>query len=301
MPCFRPLSAFRSKHINPSGKRAITFKPEEALPGEANKLELPCGQCIGCRLVRAKIWGIRCVHESKLHFENCFLTLTFDDEHVKPSLNKQDFVRFMKRFRKLLEPKKIRFFHCGEYGDKTMRPHHHCIIFGHDFSDKTFYKQSASGYNMYNSATLQSLWPYGHAIIGSVSFDSASYVARYIVYKRTYSKYHDLDPSNPYKGITPPYITMSNRPGIGSAWYRKFSADFHAHDYCVQDGIKYSVPRYYDKLLEREDPYYLEELKQARKASAIANPDNTPDRLAVREEVQMLKVENQLHRNTFME
>ena len=79
------------------------------------------------------------MHEASLHERNCFLTLTFDDLHLPASgsVNVRDVQLFLKRFRKALTYRnmKIRFFACGEYGDKNLRPHYHLIIFGYDFAD----------------------------------------------------------------------------------------------------------------------------------------------------------------------
>jgi hypothetical protein len=47
--------------------------------------------------------------------------------------------------RKKISPLKIRFFHCGEYGDKTRRPHYHALIFGYGFPDKKLFKKQKSG------------------------------------------------------------------------------------------------------------------------------------------------------------
>jgi hypothetical protein len=46
---------------------------------------------------------LRCYHESQLYPQNCFITLTFDNEHlnVDGSLVKRDYVLFMKRLRKM--------------------------------------------------------------------------------------------------------------------------------------------------------------------------------------------------------
>src|SRR4051794_29862641 len=100
MPCFRPLKGYRARVTNPdTGKRSIVFNARKGfndLP-----VDLPCGQCIGCRLERSRQWAIRCSHEAKLHEENCFITLTYAPEHLPPggTLVVKDFQDFMKRLR----------------------------------------------------------------------------------------------------------------------------------------------------------------------------------------------------------
>lgn len=135
---------------------------------------------------RAKAWAIRCTHEASLHPFNCYLTLTYSDDKLPPdgSLNYRDFQLFMKRFRKMFPNDTIRFYMCGEYGDKTERPHYHALIFGFDFPDKTLLKVSR-GNSLFVSKTLDSLWGLGHCFIGAVSFQSAAYVARYVMKKQT--------------------------------------------------------------------------------------------------------------------
>ena len=139
MPCYKPLKAYYSKDVNESGKRSLVFTSEKALlPVE---LMVPCGRCIGCRLDRSLQWAMRCVHEASMHEDNCFITLTFDDDHLGDgSLKVSDFQNFMKRLRQAIAPKKVRFFHCGEYGAKLSRPHHHACLFGFDFPDKVLWK-----------------------------------------------------------------------------------------------------------------------------------------------------------------
>ena len=155
--------------------------------GVEGTLELPCGQCIGCRLERSRQWAMRCLHEASLYDRNAFITLTYDDSHLPPggSLSYPDFQRFMKRLRRRIGSK-VRFYAGGEYGEQgTIRPHFHACLFGYDFPDKVFFKRSASGDKLYTSKLLESLWPYGISSVGDVTFQSAAYIARYCVAKRT--------------------------------------------------------------------------------------------------------------------
>ena len=130
--CFHPLKAWRSHYVNPAnGKRGITFSISKAytdLP-----ISIPCGQCIGCRLHKSRMWAVRCAHEMQMHEDNCFITLTYNAEHLPApeTLLLRDFQLFMKTLRNK-NGAGIRFFHCGEYGDKLARPHYHALLFGHD-------------------------------------------------------------------------------------------------------------------------------------------------------------------------
>lgn len=191
MACFHPLSGYRAEAVNPdTGKHSIVFDRRKARFGGVllqDQIEVPCGQCIGCRLERSRQWALRCVHEASLHDENCFITLTYDPEHLPiyfrddgPALGtlcKEDFQNFMKRLRERIGTK-IRFFHCGEYGEQLGRPHYHAIIFGYDFADKTPIEVSDGGHNQFVSEMLTEVWGKGRCTIGAVTFDSAAYVAR---------------------------------------------------------------------------------------------------------------------------
>lgn len=185
MPCYKPLQAYRR-----TDSKQLSFNKHGEYTNTAAPLSIPCGQCTGCRLERSKQWAIRCVHEASLYEDNCFITLTYNKENLPKdfSLNKRDFQLFMKRLRKKYAPKQIRFYHCGEYGEPTeynnhiARPHYHAIIFNHKFEDQILWKQKR-GNELYISKELEELWPQGFSTIGSVTQDSAGYVARYLLKK----------------------------------------------------------------------------------------------------------------------
>ena len=182
---------------------------------------------------------------------------------------------------------------CGEYGEPTekngfiARPHFHAIIFGHRPADIKL-ANIRNGSRNYTSEEMTKLWPHGTHEIGYVSFKNAGYVARYVLKKQSLDKETG---ELPHDGKTPPYIQMSNRPGIGKTWFEKYAkTDLYPHDFAVlPDGRQTAVPRYYRKLLEEEDPVLAAALRDARVEKAKANPDNSPERLAVRETIQIKK------------
>lgn len=267
MPCFNPLQGWRSKTANVSGKRSIVFNRNQGF--EDLPVELPCGQCIGCRLERSRQWAVRCVHEASLYDENCFLTLTYD-EHNLPSngsLKVEDFQKFMKRLRRKYPDQKIRYYHCGEYGEKYHRPHYHACLFNFNFSDRKPWKNTSSGI-LYTSETLSSLWPFGYGIIGNVTFDSAAYVARYIMKKITGD-----DAAQHYNGRKPEYTTMSN--SIGAGWYEQFKSDVFPHDKIIINGKEVNVPKFYRQKLDMEDHTQALAYKMKRKKSAEKHSDDS--------------------------
>lgn len=288
MACYHPLKGYRSKDRNPSGKRSLVFDSKQGygdLP-----IEVPCGQCIGCRLERSRQWALRCVHEASLYEDNCFLTLTYRPDAIPSdgSLHVEDHQLFMKRLRKEFSPRRIRFFHCGEYGEKGDRPHYHTCLFNFDFKDKEPWKR-AGGNDYYTSKTLERLWPHGFSTVGSLTFESAAYVARYITKKHlgkgAEQHYESVDL---YTGEIiqrkPEYITMSRRPGIGKGWYEKFKGDAYPSDFLIVRGKKMRPPKFYDYQLEAEDPEEFARVRAKRQLGKEAQADeNIPERLRVKE------------------
>lgn len=310
MSCYHPLKGFiYGKTVNGKDNYIITSQRIHHIEIHKDKIvqcgstfispradqtintftEIPCGKCIGCRLEHSRQWANRCLLEMKEYDKNCFITLTYDNEHVpysdtderefvygevepKPlmTLRREHLTKFIKRLRGGHKQRKIRYFACGEYGSKTSRPHYHLIIFGWCPNDLKFYKRSEVGYNYYNSETLQKLWPYGYAVVGEATWETAAYTARYCM-KKLDGELGKFYESN---GIEKEFITMSRKPGIAKDWYSShndyyatFSSSYVATDY----GNREITPiRYFDKLFDLEDPVRLQELKQSRKEFAEA-------------------------------
>jgi len=297
MPCYRPLKAWRAKEGGVTFIRATAFVD---LP-----LSLPCGQCIGCRLERSRQWAVRCVHEAQMHEENCFITLTFNPECLEKrdnpwSVDVRDWQLFIKRLRKRFGPG-IRFFHCGEYGEYSGRPHYHACLFNFDFPDKQIWKVN-NGQKLYVSKILEEIWPDGFCTVGSVTFESAAYVARYIMKKitgeRAVRHYEHLDPvTGEITQLNPEYTTMSRRPGLGHGWLKKYESDVYPSDQIIINGKILKPPRYYDNQFEIICPDTVTAIKKTRiRRAKKQSKNNTVDRLAVREFIQNQKLK-QLPRN----
>ncbi len=299
MPCYSPLTGWRGRG------GVIVFKRSDAC---GFRQVVSCGQCIGCRLERSRQWAIRIMHEAQLHEEpygsgNAFITLTYSDLElpVGGTLVKSHFQGFMKRLRSRLAPRRIRFFHCGEYGEKFSRPHYHGAIFGYEFPDKVFYKTAGES-RLYVSRFLDDIWGRGFCTVGDVSFESAGYVARYCLKKQNgNSAYDHYWISDELTGeahrVEPEYCTMSNRPGIGAGWFAKFGSDVFPSDEVVTRGFRSKPPRYYDGLYEVQNPEDFDRVKRDRVLAARRRSgDSTPERLEVREICKRSQVDL-LHRS----
>lgn len=296
MSCDTPLKGWRARNVNPqTGKRSIVFQRSEGFVDQP--VEVPCGQCTGCRLERSRQWAMRCVHEATMHKRNIFLTLTYDNEHLPESrsLEYRDFQLFMKRLLVHMDRKHnhhgIRFYMCGEYGEQFGRPHYHSITFNCDFPDKKPFKRER-GNTLYTSETLTELWGLGHASIGGVTFQSAAYVSRYIMKKVTgdlaADHYEWMDPeTGEFHERRPEFTNMSRRPGIGGKWFDKFKDDVFPNDFVLLNGKKLTPPRFYTNQYEVLYPHEVEVLKRARRKRAqLREGDNTPDRRRVKAEVR---------------
>ena len=267
MKCFHPIQGYQIPGKN-GDKSQVIFKDL----GHGQPIEIGCGQCIGCRIKRARHWAVRMVHEAQDHPENSFITLTYDDEHLPKNagLEVRDWQLFLKKLRKYLAPKKIRFYMCGEYGEaedqynKIGRPHFHAIIFGHTFMADAELKREQP--KAYYSHTLESLWGNGIAEFGPMELGSAAYCAQYTVKKITGQQaedhYQRLDKNTGLLvPIRPEFSTMSRRPGIGKGWYQKYNNDLDK-GFVTLDGKKEGIPEFYKKIMSEEKAMGLEQIRE---------------------------------------
>lgn len=295
MACFYPLSGFYVG--SPEGGYRVVFdtRNHEGKEGTTRAIQLPCGQCVGCRLERSRQWAMRCLHEASLRPDNCFLTLTYSDESlpVDGSLNYKHVQKFLRALRKKVG--KIRFFACGEYGEDKFRPHYHLLIFGYDFPDKVKIKLLKSNCTIYRSKMLEELWKHGNSSIGEVTFESAAYVARYCMKKITgpnaIDHYARVTDGMVTYSVEPEFAHMSLKPGIGAEWLARYRSDVYPQDYVVVNGIQVKPPKYYDKLYAVDSPENMDYIKFERAMSAeVRALDNTPERLDVKAQVVKAKV-----------
>lgn len=293
MPCFHPLRAFKTLGGD------VVFA-ELKRHDIVTRLDLACGRCMGCRLDRAHDWAVRCLHEAQLHKENCFVTLTYEADELgraPQTLNYDHFRLFIKRTRHWARralprlesgPRKLRFYMCGEYGEQLDRPHYHACLFGIDFPDKRVWSETKG---TYTSETLEQLWGHGFCTIGAITYESASYTARYITDKITgdlAEKHYEYIDHNTgeIKHRKPQFNKMSLKPGIGANWIDRFTTDVYPHGAVVVNGRETRPPKYYDKRFKKTHPDDYEDLAWQRERRALENHgERTEERLKVRETV----------------
>lgn len=81
------VASYNTDHIEIDDKGRI-YKATERFVRDSCRVcireyrEIPCGQCIGCRLDKSREWATRCALEMGLYEKNCFVTLTYDDDHL---------------------------------------------------------------------------------------------------------------------------------------------------------------------------------------------------------------------------
>lgn len=262
MSCYHPLLA-ADLGINPdTGKHIIKLvgnRVDENLSTLRYKygdslLLLPCGKCVGCIADYKQSWAVRILLEASLYEHNSFITLTYRDGFL-PKDNRphrDEIVKFFKRLRKRIGCD-IRYFYCGEKGDKSGRAHYHAIIFGYDFPDKELHGRTSKGSLIYRSKLLEECWKFGLSSIGEVEPGSACYVSQYANKKKLSG---DDDGS---------FVGMSRMPGLGSA---QFNLNWFKSDtiYCALG--EPTIPRFFMKLLEGVKPEFYEDWKAARKKRA---------------------------------
>lgn len=214
------------------------------------KILCPCRKCLPCTINRKRTWTTRAIFELLAHNFSTFLTLTYDDDHYPSngSLSSRDLTLFWKRLRK--DGLKFRYFSCGEYGEKSYRPHYHAIIYGEDFNVVDFYAKKH--------------WKFGFSYSVPATSETAGYVAGYVTKKMS-------DRSELLKlGLEPEFIRCSQ--GIGKnlipslAKYAFAQSNLEVLDHIKIGSQDYPLPDYIRRKLRELvlSPEHIEALKEAR-------------------------------------
>lgn len=250
MLCVHPFNLNFHKKYNETGLFKYLMLSHQFPHG----LEVPCGKCLPCRNEKSFEWSRRLTDELGYWKKSVFITLTYDEDHLEynskgyPTLSKSTLQKFIKRLRRALGyhniDTKLKYFACGEYGDRTSRPHYHIIIFG-------------LGLWKYDKQLIKDCWTFGSIDFGSVTRASIKYVASY-VNKKTGSGFDD---TYSMLDIQEPFRLMSHKIG---------------YQYCVdnrqlieQFNYGAGLPRYYKKVIFGEDSEVLRQHSQQQFAKMI--------------------------------
>lgn len=255
MRCIRPLKA----GFDQEGNIVYSIKKHDR---SQVGLQFECRKCLPCRLNIAREKAVRAYHESKMHEDSIFLTLTYDDDHLEsPRLVYKHFQDFIKRLRWEISVNDL-YANCarkngisimvtGEYGDKTKRPHWHALIFGYRPHDAKHHKTTELGHKVYGSEELTKLWGHGFIEFGEVTIESAGYVARYAAKKLTHGNDGDHD--------FHPIHKTSNKRAIGRLWIEKYYEQTFKLGYInLPNGSKTKIPRYYIDWCKKHKPELYE-------------------------------------------
>lgn len=163
------------------------------------------------------------------HQSSTFLTLTYSDENLPrlpslsgttsmdpvglPTLSPEHLRNWLKRFRKEIEPSRVRYFAVGEYGDETQRPHYHVALFGFPSCSRgrTLHLLTKRDRKCCDSCEMvQHTWGLGAVDLGQLNVHTAQYIAGYVTKKLTQKDDARL------LGRHPEFARMSLKPGIGA-------------------------------------------------------------------------------------
>lgn len=274
MGCFHPLEAWRG--------RTGEIRLGKEIP-DSHFLRLPCGNCLGCRMARAKAWAVRCELELQQHRAAVFTTLTYDEKHLPPTLEKLHVQLWLKRLRRAANGP-LRFFASGEYGEQTERPHYHAILYGLDVQQRDLIERSWAQGLCHTVAVTPAAIAY-----------TAGYTSKKIGYRRVAEERIDAETGEVYQW-QPPFIQMSRRPGIGGH-ARQWPASWRS--YAVSDGYKTPVPRFlHESWKSQATPEQLEELI-LEKALLSMQRDTTETRLKAAEQIAISRQSLQASRRKY--
>nr|QJB19089.1 MAG: replication initiator protein [Microvirus sp.] len=216
-------------------------------------LRIPCGKCTECISKRSLEWATRARHEISCHFDNCFLTLTYDNSSLPSILVvKNEFQKFIKRLRKKTKLN-IRYMVSHEYGSTTFRPHHHAIIFGYNPPNQILLRKTPKGESIFTSSEIETLWPLGYHSIGTANERTAYYIASYSLKGK---KHLLVDPQTGEETFVSDCMDCSKRPAIG---YNYFVKNFQQ---LIDSNT--ILPRYYFKKLQEINPTLHEHYENER-------------------------------------
>lgn len=339
MTCYNPICACYSKSdYAKTGKKKLhlVFNETDESKWKYNEsyfphalyeyIHIPCRKCVGCRSDNAKMWAQRAINEMQLHKDNCFITLTYNNDNPLvendplciASLRYKHFQNFIKRLRKKLNFPKLQYLVSGEYGPKDGRAHWHAILFGFDFADKKLVYLS-KGYRHYSSDLLNKCWsiynrdthqylPIGYTDLANCDADCCNYVAQYVLKKLDIDDqlpsfdFGDGEPCQLLERV-PPMVRSSRNPSIGYNWYKKYGKNAVEKGFIyrpskdLQSVQKIRTPEYYYKKFEQDFPEEYEIIKNCKEEKMKKYYSEKPvdyDKLAIWQESHLFRIKRAL-------
>lgn len=261
---------------------------------------IPCGKCQGCRTAERKAWATRIELECKNYKNNYFITLTYNDENLvipeeiktekrtyeneydewKGTLVKKDVQQFIKSlrtyFKREFNHDGMKFYLCGEYGEKGERPHYHAILMNCPEIELTPIGTNIKKHCYYTNERIEKIWGKGFINIGKVTWESISYVAGYVNKKLFGELKEEIHAS---KGQIPIFANMSRRPGIARQYYEEHKDEIYKNDEIINSkGQSIKPPPYFDRLLDIGEHDVMKQIKKAREEIAENNLKNKMSR-----------------------
>lgn len=244
-----------------------------------------------------KKWATRCVLEASQWEYNWFITFTYDDDHLPKAEEMQDdkgniytdngfwngyleprhmtlFLKTLReRWKRWYDHDNIRFYYCGEYGDRFKRPHYHALMFNLPIEqqDLIFYKKTRDGNILYKCPKIEELWGKGYVVVAQLNWSTAAYTARYVMKKITGEESSEYYAK---RGQTQEFVRMSRMPGIARQFYEDHKDEIYKTDEIIlkvtgQKPGKIKVPSYYDRIYDIDYPSDMQRVKEIRKENAL--------------------------------
>lgn len=184
------------------------------------------------------MWSFRLQQEMKYSDSAYFITLTYDDEHVPSRVNKEDPQKFLKRFRKLIYPARVRYFLVSEYGEKFGRPHYHLLLFNYPYGVDSLREALKKTWKLCDPDHFDFA-----DVVGTVTPKSISYVCKYCL--------ANIISDNPDDRC---FMLCSRRPGIGMQFLTPAMSNYlkdHIGEQVKEvGGVPLNLPRYYEKVYD---------------------------------------------------
>lgn len=228
---------------------------------------VPCGTCVLCLKRRSASWAFRLRQQEKISKSSCFITLTYEETPLSyngnPTLKKRDYQLFMKKLRRSIKNTKqissIKYYACGEYGERSKRPHYHAIMF------------NLPNKYIKNPDHIEEIWSYGNIHFGKCENASIRYVTNYMM-KGKWEPEGELDDREKE------FSVMSKKLGVNylTPQIKKYHKE-RLVSYITHSGGKLqALPRYFrDQIFTKEEKIILNEsAEEAREAKFLELFDN---------------------------